>query len=126
MNHRKLPARPDNTISQAFNDGVVEIYSTVDVAQSGYQPQLRLVPEVTLHYAERAFGVQRNYTARQNNIQIEKVIRCLEYGGINNQDVAVIRGVQYRIDTVTIVPDVYPRCVDLTLARMEQIPEARA
>ena len=102
------------------------VFSTEDTAQSGYQPKIRLVPKVTLHYAERAFGVQRDYTARQNNIQIEKVIRCMAYGGVNNQDVAVIRGVQYRIDRVTIVPDVYPRCVDMTLARMEQIPEVTA
>ena len=123
MTHKKLPGRPDNGISQAFNDGVVEIYSTVDAAQSGYQPKIKLVPKVTLHYAERAFGVQRNYTARQNNVQVEKVVRCMDHGGVSPQDVAIIRGKQYRVDMVSVVPDVYPRCVDITLAKTEQIYE---
>lgn len=123
MTHKKLPGRPDNDISQAFNDGVVEIYSTEDTAPAGYQPQMKLTRKATLHYAERAFGVQRNYTARQNNVQVEKVVRCMDHGGVSPQDVAIIRGKQYRVDMVSVVPDVYPRCVDITLAKTEQIYE---
>lgn len=123
MTHRKLPGRPDNDISQAFNDGVVEIYSTEDTAPAGYQPQMKLTRKATLHYAERAFGVQRNYTARQNNVQVEKVVRCMAHGDVTTQDVAVICGKQYRIDMVSKVPDVYPPCVDITLAKTEQIYE---
>ncbi len=123
MTHNKLPGRPDNGISQAFNDGVVEIYSAADTATAGYQPKMKLTPKVKLHFAERAFGVQRNYTARQNNVQVEKVVRCMAHGDVTTQDVAVIRGKQYHIDMVSKVPDVYPPCVDITLAKTEQIYE---
>ena len=123
MTHRKLPGRPDNTISQAFNDGVVKFYTADDEAAAGYQPKMKLTCKVTLHFEERAFGVQRNYTARQNNVQVEKVVRCMDHGGISPQDVAIIRGKQYRVDMVSKVPGVYPPCVDITLAKTEQIYE---
>lgn len=123
MTHKKLPGRPDNGISQAFNDGVVEIYSAADTAPAGYQPKMKLTHKATLHFAERAFGVQRNYTARQNNVQVEKVVRCMDHGDVSPQDVAIIQGKQYRVDMVSVVPDVYPPCVDITLAKTEQIYE---
>lgn len=123
MTHRKLPGRTDNDISQAFNDGVVEIYTVTDGAPHGRQPRPVLAPKVKLHFAERAFGVQRNYTARQNNVQVEKVVRCMDHGDVSPQDVAIIQGKQYRVDMVSVVPDVYPPCVDITLAKTEQIYE---
>ena len=38
------PYRPSNEITQAYNDGVVRIYTVTDAARPGYMPQ----PQATL------------------------------------------------------------------------------
>ena len=46
--------------------------------------------------------------------------------GVSNQDVAIMEdGQRYRIDSVQHVPDVYPPCMDLTLAKVEQEYEVK-
>jgi hypothetical protein len=121
----KTPFRPreDNGVTQNLSDGVVTVYAVEDVAQPGYQPQLKLKipPKAVLRYEEQRLGIQRYYSGRQNQIQIERVLRVPRYGCVTNQDVAVTEdGRQYRIDLVQTVQDVYPGCMDLTLAKIEQ------
>lgn len=119
----KAPYRPrtDNGVTQNFCDGVVKIYSVTDGAQPGYQPQPVLALKCTLRYEEQRLGIQRYYTGRQNQIQIERVIRTPRHGDVTNQDIAVTEdGKQYGIDLVQSVTDVYPASQDITLAKIEQ------
>ena len=120
----RAPSRPKNEISQSFNDGVAEIYEQTDAAAPGYQPRPELKKKITLRYEERKLGIQRYYSAAQNQQRIERVLRVPKTAKVNSQDVAITEdGRQYRIELVQTVPDVYPPCVDITLSRIEQTAE---
>lgn len=120
----RAPNRPNNEISQSFNDGVLTVYEQSDAAKPGYQPKPTLTKKITLRYEERKLGIQRYYSAAQNQQRIERVVRVPRTDKVNAQDVAKTHdGKQYRIELVQLVPDVFPPSVDLTLSRIEQIAE---
>lgn len=117
----RAPHRPDNEITQELNSGVVYIYSVEDSAQPGYQPKPALKLKLTLRYEEQRLGINRLYLSRQNQAEIEKVIRVPRQDSISNQDVAILEsGSQYSIDYTQTVQDVYPPCLDLSLVKIEQ------
>lgn len=60
------------------------------------------------------------------NDGIVRVIRVPAAGAVSPQDVALLEGKQYRIDTVQKVMEIYPPCVDLALAKIEQEFEVMA
>lgn len=121
---RKTPFRPREKaeISQAYNDGVVTIYTETDGAASGYLPAPSLTAAVTLAYQERKLGIKRYYDAKQNQIHAERVIRVPRSSvSITNQEIAETEdGKKYRIDLVQAVPDVWPPSLDLTLTEFAQ------
>ena len=117
----RAPHRPDNEITQELNSGVVYIYSVEDSAQPGYQPKPALKLKLTLRYEEQRLGINRLYLSRQNQAEVEKVIRVPRQDSISNQDVAILEnGSQYSIDYTQTVQDVYPPCLDLSLVKVEQ------
>lgn len=117
----RAPNRPKNEISQSFNDGVLTVYKQTDTAKPGHQPKPTLTPKITLRYEERRLGIQRYYSAAQNQVRVERVVRTAKTVKVSSQDIAMTEdGQTYRIDLVQTVPDVYPPCVDLTLVRHEQ------
>ena len=119
---RKTQFRPDDRrITQSYRDGVVRIYAVTDGAAPGYQPQPVLTLLETLFYQERRVGLQRYYAGRQAQVEVERVIRIQLRPAVNPQCVAVTEdGVQYGIELVQQVQDVYPPSMDLTLVRIEQ------
>ena len=120
---RKTPFRPDDRrITQSYRDGVVRIYPVTDGAAPGCQPRPVLAPLLeTLFYQERRVGLQRYYAGRQAQVEVERVIRTQLRPAVNPQCVAVTEdGVQYGIELVQQVQDVYPPSMDLTLVRIEQ------
>lgn len=125
----KAPFRPrEESISQSYNDGLVDIYAvTSDKAQPGYQPRPDLTLKGTLAFEEQRVGIQRRYSAQQNQVQIERVLRVPRGFLITSQDVAIVRGNdrQYRIDFLQSTQGVYPPSWDLTLAKVEQKFEIR-
>ena len=119
--NRRMPFRPDNRISQNFNSGTVQICRVVDVAEPGYRPVQKLEPMVALRYEDQRVGVQRYFSAMQNQIRVDRVIRVSRAMKITTQDVAVTEtGDEYRIDLIQEVPGAHPPCLDLTLTRIEQ------
>lgn len=117
----KAPSRPNNIITQPLNDGTVQICDVVDVSEPGYRPVQKLHPKVALRYENQRVGINRFYSGMQNQIQVDKVIRVQKALVITTQDVAVTEdGAEYRIRQVQDVLDVYPRCLDLTLCRIDQ------
>lgn len=117
----KAPNRPRKEISQTFNDGVVKICTVTDTASPGHLPVEKLEERALLHYEERKVGIKRYYTALQNNVQVERVLRVPRAVPISNQDVAVTEdGTAYAIEMVQTVEDIYPPCLDLTLKRVTQ------
>lgn len=117
----KAPSRPNNIITQPLNDGTVQICDVVDVSEPGYRPVQKLHPKVALRYENQRVGINRFYSGMQNQIQVDKVIRVQKALVITTQDVAVTEdGAEYSIRQVQDVLDVYPRCLDLTLSRIDQ------
>lgn len=115
----KAPNRPHKAISQTFNDGAVTICTVTDSAEAGRLPVARLTKCVLLHYEERKLGITRFYAAKQNNVQLERVIRVPKGPAIDTADAAITEdGTVYEIEQVQAVSDVYPACLDLTLKRM--------
>ncbi len=121
---RQKPFRPRSSseISQGYNDGIVTIFYQRDGAASGYLPSPSLTAVVKLAYQERKLGIKRYYDAKQNQINVERVIRVpMPPEEITSQDVAVTEtGTLYRIDLIQMVKDVYPPSLDLTLALYAQ------
>lgn len=131
MRDRKAPYRPRSDSkrpAEVYNDGVAEIYSVTDGAQAGLLPRPVRSLKERLPYQERRLGIQRNYAAAQNQIKVERVIRVPRpLAPITSQDVAVTEdGQRYRIDLVQEVLDVWPRSLDLTLAKYAQRAGERA
>ena len=112
----RAPNRPNHEITQDYNDGVVTVCAVRDAAPAGFMPKEELVEKYKLLFSEQRVGVMRFNAARQNQINVERVLRVQRVAGITNQDVAITQdGTKYRIDQVQTVPDVYPPSLDLTL-----------
>lgn len=122
----KAPNRPKREITQPFSDGIVMIYSVTDMAKPGYEPVEKLEEKIKLRFAEQRLGINRIYQSRQAQVEISRVIRVPNVGGVSPQDVAVLDGKQYRIDTAQKVMDVFPPCMDLALVKIEQEYEVMA
>lgn len=121
---RKTPFRPGNEISQSYSSGIVTVYRVTDGAKPGFAPVPVLERKAALRYEELRVGLTRYYQARQNQVQVEKVIRVPKGADVSPQDVAVTEdGRQYRIDQVQLAQDVWPASLDLTLAKPVQVYE---
>lgn len=115
------PYRPNHQVTQAYNDGLVTVYAVTNLAQPGYQPEPGLTKKAVLRYEEQRLGIQRFYSGKQNQAEIERVIRTPRLNCVSSQDVAVTEdGRQYRIDMVQSVAGCYPPSMDLTLAKVAQ------
>ena len=121
MRQRKMPFRPGNEISQAFNDGLVTVYRLQDDAKPGYMPKPKPVKVALLRYEERRLGLTRYYSAKQNNVDVKRVVRVPRGAPIAAQDIAVTEdGHEYAIDMIQTVDGVWPPSLDLTLAKVSQ------
>ncbi len=118
---RKKPTRPNNEISQQYNSGFLVVYAVSDEAEAGYQPKLTLSEKVRLRYEERRLGLNRLYLARQDQVEISRVVRVPRRLEVSPQDVAITEdGRQYRIDSVQAVQDIWPASMDLSLAQLTE------
>lgn len=121
MPQRKTPFRPGNEISQTYNDGLVTIYRLTDSSEPGYMPKPQPVRVALLRYEEQRLGLTRYYSAMQNNVQVERVVRVPQGTPIAAQDIAVTEdGQEYGIDLIQTVEGVWPPSLDVTLAKVSQ------
>lgn len=109
------------TLTQTFNDGVVNIYSVGNIAEPGNMPKDGLTLKVgPLHYEERTVGMSRFWTAKQALSRIDIMLRVPRHNNVSTQDVAIpIDGQQYMIVQIQYPPEVEPPCMDLSLERIE-------
>lgn len=109
-------------ITQTFNDGVLTVYKVGNIAGLGNMPKDGLVPKFdnTLPYEERTVGVTRFVANKQDQSVIEQLLRIPRINGIAREDVVIpIDGEQYKIKQVQSINDVEPRCLDLSLERVD-------
>lgn len=100
---------------------MVTVYAVTDSGPPGGLPVEKPVKKAVLRYEERRLGLQRYYEGKQNQVEVERVLRTPRRKGVSSQDLAVTEdGQQYRIDLVQIATDVYPPSMDLTLTRIAQ------
>lgn len=104
---------------QTFNDGIVNIYTVGNIAEKGDAPKEGLTLNCTLKFDKKTVGIKRFYSALQNNIEINLLIRthCKD---VSAHDVAIINGQQYEIIQAQYPEDVYPKCMDLSLKKVVQ------
>lgn len=111
--------------SQAFNDGLCGIYVVTDVAPPGKKPVEKLELKGKLRYAERTVGMNRFTQFLQNNVEVSMVIRVPRKIEVSTQDVAIpdyrYPGRQFRVAQVQYPQDVTPKCMDISLARIEEV-----
>jgi len=104
---------------QQFNDGLVYIHSVGNTAKDGDMPIKGLAFKLRLCFSEQKVGITRKYLSLQNNSEIVKLIRVQRIESINEHDIAIINKNQYEIEQIQTVPDVEPKCFDLSLKRSE-------
>lgn len=121
----KEPSRPNHKVTQSFNDGLVTIYNTKDIAKPGYTPVIQLATKkASLRYEEKRLGINRYNSALQNQVEIERVIRSPRMDGITTQDVAITEdGRQYTITMIQTTENIYPPSMDISLTRIDQMME---
>lgn len=118
---RKPPTRKSNEISQTYNSGILTVFSVRDAAEPGYAPVKKLTRKVQLRFEEIQLGLTRYYSALQNNVRVERVLRCPYRPEVSPQDVVVTTdGRQYQVELVQKLQDVWPVSMDLTLSRIDQ------
>lgn len=107
---------------QIFNDGVLTVYKIGNIADVGNRPEEGLIQKFvnTLPYEERTVGVTRFIANKQEQTTIEQLLRIPRISGIAREDVVIpIDGNQYRIKQIQTINDVEPRCLDLSLERVD-------
>lgn len=103
-----------------FNNGVVEIFRVENMADEGDRIQEKLVLYNKYNFGNRSIGMQRQYLAMQNDVNIKKLIRIPTTDStINTQMIAVINGTQYTIQQVQEVDDAMLNHLILTLTDVE-------
>lgn len=111
----KLP-----TLTQQFNDGIVDIYSVQNIAEPGNMPKDGLKIKISnLRYEERTVGMGRYWTAAQAQVRIEQLLRVPRIRSVSTQDIAIVNGQQYKIVQIQYPPGIEPSCMDLSLQRLE-------
>ena len=108
------------TLTQQFNDGIVNIYSVGNVAEPGNKPKDGLTIKVSnLRYEERTVGMSRFWTAKQEQAQISQLVRVQRIDSVTTHDVVILNGQQYDIKQFQYIQDIEPPCMDLSLERLE-------
>ena len=109
--------------TQSYNDGIVSIYKVSDISLPGDMPVDGLVLQQTLRYKERTVGLNRYYSALQNNIKVDFVIRCPEVRGLSQKSTDILVAIliddqQYKVMQIQYIEDAQPPSMDLTLERV--------
>lgn len=109
-----------------FNDGIAEIYTVDNIAESGNKPKDGLSIKYKLRFSYNTIGVKRNYEAMQAQVKLSELVSIPLHRDISSQDVAVIFGKQYKIQQVQHKIDTLPPTSQLSLTRLEADYEFKA
>ena len=105
--------------NQPFDDGVVKIYTLGNIAKDGDMPKDGLTLKETIRYKERTVGMGRFWTAQQEHVKIDLLLRVQKLRNISSQDVAIPNdGKQYIIKQVQYIEE--QPVMDLSLERLSE------
>jgi len=107
---------------QTFNDGVCSIYAVKNSAAAAKKPVETLERKLGgIRYANRTVGMSRFWSAKQANVQIDRLLRMPYFAAVSTQDVAITEdGTQYSIKQIQRPEDVYPPVMDVSLEKVVQ------
>lgn len=94
-----------------FSDGVVKLYRT-DTDDEIIRDSLR-----EYHFGDRRVGVNRYYAARQNDVELVRLIHIHRNTEVDTQYAAVINNTRYKIEQIQQEPDTNPPCTVLSLSQ---------
>ncbi len=96
---------------ETFNGGLVDIYETDDdddIIRNSIKRRA---------FGEETIGVKRYFSARQNDIELEKVIHIHRDLKITTENAAVINRTRYKIEQVQHKSDTNPPVTVLSLSQ---------
>lgn len=89
-----------------FDDGIIILCSVENIAEPGDRPVTGLSEKERFYFSFDTLGINRYYTAMQNNQQIEAVVNIPGWGGVEATDICVLEsGKQYRIAMIQAMTD---------------------
>lgn len=106
---------------QTFNDGICCIYTQGNIAQKGNMPVKGLKKKAPrVPFEKRKVGIRRFYDAKQENAEIELLLRIPAGFAVSTQDICMIGDLQYGIYQVQDIQDTMPQSKDISLKRLEE------
>jgi len=103
-----------------FDDGILKIYTTINTAENGAKPLLKLQLKESYYFGFDVMGINRYFTALQAKSQLEHVVNIPGWGDIRTTDIAELEdGSQYRI--VMIQPQMDEAGLRITKLSLERI-----
>lgn len=96
---------------EEFNDGKIDIYETDDNDEIIRNSCKRRF------YGEETIGVKRYFSARQNDIELNKVIHIHRDLKVTTENVAVIERTRYKIEQVQHKTETNPYVTVLSLSQ---------
>lgn len=89
-----------------FDDGILTIYREENMAKPGERPVPGLVEKEKFYFSFDTLGINRYYTAMQNQQQIEAVVNIPGWSDIVSTDICVLEsGQQYKIGMLQPMTD---------------------
>lgn len=81
-----------------FDDGIIKICQTVQVAENTIKPKLQLSERERFYFGYDVLGINRYYTALRANVQIDAVVNIPGWHEIDSRDIGVLEdGRQFRL-----------------------------
>ena len=81
-----------------FDDGILKIYTTKDIAESGMKPKIGLVYKESYYFGFETIGYARYYTALQAKSQISNLVHIWQDRSILPEQICVLEdNLQYKI-----------------------------
>ena len=84
-----------------FDDGVLKIYKTENIATEGMKPIIGLVYKDEYFFGFETIGVTRHYAAKQAGTKISDIVHVWQDRTITGKDICIMEdGLQYRCELV--------------------------
>lgn len=103
---------------EPFADGIVTVYSVVNIAEEGDRPRDGLRKIISLPYDYKTVGITRYNSGKQDNAKIAAVISVPMRPEISSQNIVKIGETQYSIYQVQRINDTRPPTLKLSLEKV--------
>lgn len=103
---------------EPFADGIVTVYSVVNIAEEGDRPRDGLRKIISLPFDYKTVGITRYSSGKQDNVKIAAVISVPMRPEISSQNIVKIGETQYSIYQAPRINDTRPPTLKLSLEKV--------